>query len=335
MTYKGRVYPHPFQVFPNDQFISVVITSFCRPFYIKRAIDTLAKYADMPYELIVHDDGSHPASARDELYAMSDKISTIIFNNGTNLGLNESVNRCVSVASSKYIVFATDDCWFERPILQDVKNVLSRPYVGYLSPANDGPITSEPTCKVGNSEFVLTDRLGSGTIQAFRKDMWEEIGGWDVRSTSGQSDNVFLFKMYKAGYWKAVLKGTRKIKCANFDETDTYVPTFDFMRGLDCSLPRLFNFNMEQQILLSHKHREACQYWVDGERTIPDRKSFYDDRDNPVAGLNDIPYWSSYFEEIFSNKGTSYDARDIQWDVAERHGQVKWREEITKDFNLG
>ena len=67
--------PHPNEILPSDKFISVCVPTFCRPHYLKKLIDTLEQYADMPYELIVGDDGSPDMRARDAVYDMKNKIS--------------------------------------------------------------------------------------------------------------------------------------------------------------------------------------------------------------------------------------------------------------------
>src|SRR3990167_95421 len=326
-----QTYPHPYSVYPNNEFISVVITSYSRPDYLKRAIDSIHATADMPFELIVNDDGSYK-EAKDKLYGMSDKISTIIFNNGKNMGLNEAANRCISLASSRYILFATDDCWFTRPTFKDVCSVLSKPYIGFICVANDtDPMPPYSGCRVGNTNYSVTGYLGGGITQAFRKDVWREVGGWDLRSTSGQSDNVFLFKILKSGYWKGMIEGKSRVKCANFEEASTYVPTWEFSRGTDCSLPKLFGIPDKKLEQLSWSRKEACQYCVDGERTIPNRET-YDTRPNPIAGLNDIEYWGNYFLKVFSNRNGSSDIRDIDWTIANTHGQSKWKDEILRDI---
>ncbi len=326
-------YKHPFDVFPNDRFVSIVIPTLSRPFYLERAVKTLHEQADMPFELIVVDDGSDPKT-KQVLFGMRDKISTVVSNYGINMGLNEAANRGIALASSRNVIFTTDDCWFVKPCLKDLCNVLSKPYVGFICAANDiGPLANNSVCDVNGTRFAISNYLGGGISQAFRKEVWKEVGGWDLRSTSGQSDNVFLFKILRAGYWKAIMEGRDRVKCANFEEESTYVPTAGLMRGHDCSLPKLFGMDPTEQIILGHHKRESCQYWVDGERTIPNRESF-DSRPNPVAGLNDIEYWFHYFQDIFGNTGTSHNVHQIDWNVATIHGQDKWKDEIFKDFGV-
>jgi glycosyltransferase involved in cell wall biosynthesis len=261
---------------------------------------------------------------------MSDKISTIIFNNGQNMGLNEAANRCIALASSRYVLFATDDCWFIKPCFKDLCNALSREYIGFICAANDITIPSGRSSLINGTRCGVTGYLGGGITQAFRKDVWKEVGGWDLRSTSGQSDNVFLFKILKSGYFKGAIEGSHRVKCENFENPEGYIPTFTFTKGNDCSLPKLFKMTNQEYLLTNHARRESCQYWVDGERTIPNRHT-YDTRPNPVAGLNDIPYWGDYFSKLFSGNSGSCDINDIDWKVAAIHGQDKWKKHILRD----
>jgi len=331
MSYLGMNIPHPDTVFPDDKFISIVIPTYCRPYYLKQLLDSISEHADMYYEVIVCDDGS-PQIFRDEVYKMTDKVSLYIVNNGWNAGLPTSANRVISLASSKYVLFLNDDCFFVEKCFKEMCDVLSKPYIGWISPMNDiGPFGGNvSTCKANDTEFAITNYLGGGAAIAFRKDVWQEVNGWDYKATSGQADNVFVYKIARAGYFKAVIEGHERIKTKNHD-TD-YKPTQPFSAGNDCSIPRMFGLSDHDWVEINHMRRIACQYWVDGERTIPDREKF-DTRPNPIAGLNDHPYWGDYFIDMFGG-GHYHDAHKIDWEVAKRHGQNKWEDVIKKDFGI-
>ena len=335
MSYKGKKYPHPDDVFPNDKYISVVAPTYCRPFYLKKMLDSIEEFADMNYEIIIHDDGS-PPELQEEVFRMRDRMSIVSFNTGMNQGLPAAANHAISRATSKYILFFNDDCFLINKCFTDICNTLSKPYVGMVSIANDvGPLRdSDGVCDVNGSRFALSNFLGGGSTIAFRKDVWAEVGGWDERSTSGQSDNVFIYKILKSGYWKGLMEGPERAKVGNFVYGDDYKPTQPFSNGDDCSIPRIFGMGKNHYIRANWMRREACQYWVDGERTIPDRRSFYDDRDNPEWGLNDIPKWGDHFLAMFNGKNSN-SIHDIDWDVAAVHGQAKWKQEIYSDFNIG
>jgi hypothetical protein len=300
--------------------------------------------ADMPVEIIVNDDASTQA-AREELYKMSNLISVTVFNNGLNMGLNEAVNRCVEMASSKYILFICDDCYITRPCFRQLCEVLEKPYIGTVSLGQDGSNTSpEHLCHTANGGFSLLSGLGCGSTTAFRKDVWKEVSGWDTRGTTGQSDNVFIHKIHKAGYWRGLVSGQQSISVGNFVEPEKYESSFESMRGNDCSLPRIFGLPKDQWVMYNHLRRESAQWWVDGERTLTDRKNYEgisftgqrykETRENPVAGLNDIPYWLEYFHSLFGGQEWCTDPAKIVWENAKTHGQDKWKDFIVRDFGL-
>ena len=331
----------------SSEFVSIVITTYRRPNYLKKALDSIKQHADFPYEIIVHDDGSGPEDTK-ALMSMSDDISITILNNGLNMGLCEAVNRCTEMASSKFVLFMCDDCFFALPSLKDLAAVLSKPYVGSVSLGQDGSKIPESNLSVcGGTRFALNSRIGRGSTIGYRKDVWKEVGGWDLRSTSGQSDNVFLHKIYTKGYWRAVLPRDPSILIGNFEYGEqSYDPSFPLMNGNDCSLPKLFGMSKEDYVRWNNYRREANQWWVDGERTIENRETAYvgisfdgsrykDTRGNKKAGLNDIPYWMNYFKDIFSGEEYSTNPREIAWEKSSDHGQSKWRDIISSDFGLG
>lgn len=297
---------------PRD-FISIVITSFFRPFYLKRCLESIKQFADMPYEIIVHDDGSSPA-LRDEIYKLcSENASTLILNLGTNMGLNVSANRAVSIAQSDFVLFLNEDCFFTKPGLKQIASSLAKPYIGFLSPTNL-PIHGRD---VGDNTVISNGHLGGGHAIAFRKEVWQEVSGWNENNTTGQSDNVFLLKIIRAGYFKGFMTNGPFLDVTHPNATG-YIDSFSFAKGNDCSYPKLFNFPQDKLLALNHKRREFCQYWVDGERTIANRETF-DNRPNPVAGLNDFGYWDAYLQRLVNIDGS------INWNMAE-WGQDKWKD---------
>jgi len=325
------VYPHPEAILPRDSYISVVAPTYCRPFYLKILLDTLEEFADMPYEVVIHDDGSRPEFQK-EVFEMRDRISILSFNtNKLNQGLPAAANHCISQASSKYVLFLNDDCFFVRPCLRDICNVLAKPYVGVLSPANEiGPLSDREAITSNGTRFAASNYLGGGSCIAFRKEVWDEVGGWDERSTSGQADNVFIYKILRAGYWKAVMEGKDRMKVGNFVYGDDYKPTQGYSGGHDAHYTRIFGVDPAKLELLGHKHREACQWWVDGERQIPGRPG-YDGRENKLRGLNDIHGWGEHFLAMYGGVN-SHSALDVNWDVATLTGQAKWKEMILNDL---
>jgi hypothetical protein len=179
------------------------------------------------------------------------------------------------------------------------------------------------------TRFAISNYLGGGSCIAFRKEVWQEVEGFDDRSTSGQADNVFIYKILKQGYWKAVLEGPERVLVGNFVYGADYKPTQGFSKGHDCHYTKLFGIEDAKLEELGHHRREACQWFVDGERQIPGRPQ-YDGRENKVRGMNDISGWGQFFLDMYGGKNSS-SVKDINWDVAKTYGHDKWKEAIQTD----
>ena len=157
----------------NDKYFSIVIPYYCRLSYLETLIDSIYKYADMPVEIIVHDDGSVDDSS-DVLYEKFRKlVSTLIVNpnTGHNLGLPVAANRCIKMATSKYIMFLNADTVLTKSMFLDLKNILDKEYVGYVCLEDRG---NNPEISNNGTEFSIRPGIGGGSAMAFRKDFWEE-----------------------------------------------------------------------------------------------------------------------------------------------------------------
>jgi len=310
------------EILSPDEFITVVISSYCRPQYLVKCLESIHKYADYPFELIVHDDGSHGQFIGKVLEACRPQVSSLICNYGPNLGLNVSVNRMVSMAWSNYILFMNDDCTLLKPCFKAIRTALDMPYVSWIAPTDSGQVCLGKS--VGDYKIGITKNLGGGHATAFKKEQWAAVGGWDEGNTSGHSDEVVMIRMIKSGQFKGLVEGGPYITAVH-PNSPGYVACRDFTDGSDCNYPKIFGIPKGRLRELSHKRRETCQFWVDGERTIPGRPG-YDGRENPVAGLIDMPYWGTYMHALFPNDWT------IDWEVGKRHGHNKWQDQISAEL---
>jgi glycosyltransferase involved in cell wall biosynthesis len=298
------------------EFISVIIPSFNRFHYLEELINSIHKYADAPFELIVHDDGSTDGTS-DRLLHLRDRISTIILNNGLNLGLAESINRMVKIAGSNYILMLNADCRIEEPIFKYSIDALKCKFVGistFLDRYGDIPNTF-----VNNGTmFYICRGIGSGCISAFRKDVWEIVGGWNNYSiTSGNADVSFASRILKNGYFiVSPVRLDLKILVSNLsmDRTRGSDSTIgkvlcNRQRTYDCSFPKIFNGGPSEES--SIKRYETSNNLMQSEYPIPE-------------GEVNIHYWHTYCEEMVDME------YNINWDVAKRHGQYRWKEEVQK-----
>jgi len=288
-------------------FFSVVIPFFLHTHYLKSLVESIHRHADIPFEIIVHDDRGIDHSS----LAIEDKVSTIVLNLGKNLGLAASANRAIACANGKYILFLNQDCEIIRPCLRDYAKVLDKPYVGVLSPYGDPyPQTSPEWIETEGVKFTLRHGISGCCALAFRKEVWEEIGGFE-EIISGCCDTTLMYKMYRAGYFRAVALGERWIRNISLEEkgnSDTTIGPYG-----DCGYPRVFNLNNYDE--LCRKRAWECQRRQDEHQKEP-------------AGISNIDYWHGYSVELMPQSGV---ISSIDWEVAKRHGQIKWKPHLERE----
>ena len=95
--------------------ISVIIPTYNRKKYIKRAIDSVIRQSYKPFEIIVIDDGSTDGTY--ELIKKSYSSSQISLEKQINNGVSSARNKGVKLANGEWIAFLdSDDEWFENKL---------------------------------------------------------------------------------------------------------------------------------------------------------------------------------------------------------------------------
>lgn len=301
----------------NDQYFSIVIPYFLQFNFLEKLVDSIHKYADMPFEIIVHDDGASGAFADDNLSSLKvkDKVSAIALNMGVNFGIATASNRAIKLATSKYILFLNQDMEMIAPCLRDYANVLDKPYVGILSPYGDGyPMETREYIVANGTKFSLCHGIASGASLAFRKDVWEDIGGFEQDVISGCGDTPFIYNMWRQGYFRAVALGKQRI---NNPGLEIYKNKYSVIgvTGTDCGYSKIFPNTIEQLKKHAKDREQVCQRNVDRVRNEP-------------ASISNIDYWDEYSGKIIQEDGV---ISSINWENAKRHGQDKWRNLIEKE----
>lgn len=285
-----------------ELFFSICVPFFIRPNYLKGLVESVHRHADMPFEIIVHDDKGMDLSSLE----LKDKVSTVILNLGKNLGLAAAANRAIACANSKHILFINQDCELIRPCLRDYAKVLEKPYVGILSPYGEPyPLSSPEWFEVDDVRFTLAHGISSGAALAFRKEFWEEVGGFEDDVISGCADTPLLYKMYKEGYFRAVVLGERRVRNVSAEDQGNRDSTIGPYG--DCNYPRVFRTDDYEN--LCRQRGQRCQNNQDSQREVP-------------AGLSNLDYWHGYSVEVMPRSGV---ISSINWEAAKKHGQIRWR----------
>lgn len=306
-------------------FFSVLLPELGRPNYLAKCLDSIHKHADMPIEVIVHDDGSGMDKQR-EIITHSDKISTLILNLGHNTGLARSLNRCKQMASSSYLIGFNTDTYMTSPFLSNMKAALDLPYVGVV---NVTPSIAEgPGVHITSNgvKIELVSRMLSCHAFAIRGETWDEVGGWNEQVQTTSSDGGFIGRLFSKGYFSVKVEGTVfnemwandgriNISGANTD----YISAADFCRD-DINVPPIFKMSTDDHDSICRDRWEAIYNGVNKYRI----------EDPYFASWHSDHFAGQEFLKLFRNSNV----QDIDWDFAETYGHAKWKDRIIEDFNL-
>lgn len=297
-----------------ETYVSIIVPYFNRIHYLKELIESVHKYADMPYQLIVHDDASVDNSTP-EVFNMRENMSTIITNIGHNLGLCASMNRLVKTSTSEYIVYLCDDCALVSNCLKDIVNIISKPYVGYLHLTG----ATSPELNLKDTKFQVSG-IKSGSALAFRRSVFDEVGGWREDVFTGASDVTFMTSILKKGYFATVPYGKEYVDNLSYirhRNTDSSI----CMSGYDCSYPKIFNLK-EKTYDAWCKMREAeCNVITNSYNNIP-------------AGITNLGYWNEYINKLLYTKHGNTNVERIDWESGKPHNHDRWKDLVINDNML-
>ena len=102
--------------------ISVIIPTYNRRKYIKRAINSVLRQSYKPFEVIVVDDGSIDGTY--ELIKNSYSGSQILIEKQVNNGVSSARNKGIKLSNGHWIAFLdSDDEWLENKLEMQVKEL--------------------------------------------------------------------------------------------------------------------------------------------------------------------------------------------------------------------
>lgn len=315
-------------------FISIVIPAFNRYHYLEELVQSIHNNSDLPFEIIVHCDNSNDGTREKILSELKDKVSSVILNNGLQLGLAESINRCVKIAGSNFLIMLNADCKIEYPCFKDIVNILKCQFVGSISLMTAIQDVNATLINEG-TKFQLLRGLGSGCAQAFRKDTFEEIGGWFSHNTaSGNADVSYIIRTIKAGYFIASLsREMPPVRNLSMDRERNKDSTIS--RGqYDCSYPLLFGLQKSKYLKLFNIHqmrRSVLDEKVGEEIYKSLSRKRYEDAANAMQvtykeeeGDTNLHYWHTFMERMIKEDYTI----DIEEAKKCGCGHDKWIDKI-------
>lgn len=182
--------------------ISIVLCTFNYPSVVRLCLDHIRKYADVPYELIVVDNGSDPEQFK---YLQSQKDIKLI-SITENMGIARSYNEGTKIARADYILFMTCYSLLTEKSLSSMLACLKRekncamvgPVSNNVSGHQNIQVPHQDINKL--NDFIVQNREhNSGARrQVFRllshcmlikKEVLEQIGGFDERFGLGSYED--------------------------------------------------------------------------------------------------------------------------------------------------
>ena len=134
---------------PAEPELSVVVLAWDNLPYTQRFVESVRQHTDVPYELVVVDNGSQWEAAH---YAEAAADQSVL--NGANLGFSRGMNQGLKAARGRYVAFCNNDTilpegWAEK-LLETAR---AFPNAGIVVPAltaarNEATVRTEPGTEV-------------------------------------------------------------------------------------------------------------------------------------------------------------------------------------------
>lgn len=200
----------------SDKKISVIIPTYSRPKYLKRCINSILNQTYKNIEIIVVDDNNPDSLFRNETERIMNKykhVKNIIYlKHEKNKNGSAARNTGWRFSSGDYITFIDDDDEIMQTKLEEQINCLESLdkswgacYTGYLLIKENGEKQYSSERRQGNcyiDALMRTMFMGSGSNLMIRKEIVDEIGGYDESFLRNQDIEflVRVLKKYKLAY---------------------------------------------------------------------------------------------------------------------------------------
>jgi len=182
--------------------ISVVIPTYNRPKYLKKAIDTVLAQTYKNVEIIIIDDASETNT--EQVIDSFDDDRIFYFRNKKRSGAPISRNNGIKKAKGEYIAFLDDDDEWKSEKLEKQLKEFSDEKVGLvvcysLDKRFDMVRVSKPKKSVSHSDLLKSFNLSSTSSYLVLKKAIEKVGFFDVTLPSAQEYDlaIRISKHYK------------------------------------------------------------------------------------------------------------------------------------------
>lgn len=163
----------------SEPIISVVIPCYNHGQYINEAIQSVEEYKKKDYEIIIINDGSTDDFTNKRLKELKNEGYNVIFQE--NQGLSKTRNNAIRLARGKYILPLDADNKIKSDLISKAIKILDvNPSIAIIY--SDRQLFGNSKGIANAGKFRLPVLLDGNYIDAcavYRKNVWEEVGGYD------------------------------------------------------------------------------------------------------------------------------------------------------------
>jgi GT2 family glycosyltransferase len=181
---------------------SIIILNWNTLSYLKKCVESIKNYTK-DYELIMIDNNSSEDGTKSYIIKEADKC---LFNL-TNLGFSKGNNQGAKMATGEYLCFMNSDIVVGKGWLRELHKTLRMNEGGAVGPLGNPRFGEINGVQIAYNQYkgqykedVCVDSL-VGFCILMKKNLFEEIDGWDEDFTIGNyEDNMLCEKIKNKGY---------------------------------------------------------------------------------------------------------------------------------------
>ena len=174
----------------RDPLLSIVVLAWDQIEYTQACVVSLRANTDVPFELIIVDNGSAAPAA-----SYAETAADVSVLNDRNRGFAAGMNQGLQRAAGKYVAFVNNDTVFPPDWASVALEHFESPSVGIVAPAvtaAGNPVTVRTA--PGSRAIHLTPfgELPSGVVYVLPTDLARAIGGWNEAYPVASAEDLDL-----------------------------------------------------------------------------------------------------------------------------------------------
>ncbi|MHA1880051.1 MAG: glycosyltransferase [Candidatus Heimdallarchaeota archaeon] len=190
----------------EKELVSVVMPCHSRPDLTRVALDSIIKYTEAKYELIIVQEGEN-----EELNKLLKAYDVKFVHNRKPKGFAGAMNSGLEIAEGKYVCFINNDIVAIPNWLESMIEVFEKDEkIGLVSPTYTEAKKRPQNVDANNGEeitYIENPLELKGVCFMVRKEVMDKVGKWDESfEMGGGEDNDLALRIKKAGYNLAVAR---------------------------------------------------------------------------------------------------------------------------------